>query len=69
MTILLIIGILIAVYLAIAAGVYFWLRGDNPNTMQRSMLGFVALMALFWPLGLVLWALDQGDKEHDKEQP
>ena len=66
MTILLILGAIAAVYLLIAFGVYKWMMGSNPNTMQKSMSGFVALMALAWPLGLVLWALKRVDKEHDK---
>lgn len=54
-------------YLAIAFGVYRWTMGSNPNTMQKSMGCFVVVMALFWPLGLVLWVMktikDQKNKE------
>ena len=59
-------GAIAAVYLLIAAGVYFWVMGRNPNTMQKSLSGMVMLMALAWPLGLVLWALSEVDKEHDQ---
>lgn len=58
MTILLIIGIPVAIYLLVAFGVYKWMMGSNPNAMQKSMSGFVVLMALLWPLGLVLFAWD-----------
>lgn len=66
MTILIILGAIAAVYLLIATVVYFCVMGRNPNTMQKSLSGMVMLMALAWPLGLVLWALSEADKEHDE---
>lgn len=58
----------VILYLAVAFGVYCWMMGRNPNTMQKSLSGFVAAAALVWPLFLVLWALDKADKEHDDKR-
>jgi high-affinity Fe2+/Pb2+ permease len=66
MTILIVVGAIAAVYLLIAAVVYFWVMGRSPNAMQKSLSGMVKLMALAWPLGLVLWALSEVDKKHDQ---
>lgn len=56
MTILLLIGIPAAIYLLVAFGIYKWMMGSNPNTMQKSMSGFVVIGSLLWPLGLSLFA-------------
>lgn len=66
MTILIILGVLIVLYLLIAFGVYTWAMWGSDNVLQKSMSVYVVLMALAWPVFLVLEALDRKDKEHDE---
>ena len=67
MTILIILGVLIVLYLLIAFGVYTWAMWGSDNVLQKSMSVYVVGMALLWPLGLLLWAASERDKEHDEK--
>lgn len=67
MTILLILDALVVLYLLIAVGFYTWAMWGSDNVLQKSMSVYVVGMALLWPLGLLLWAASERDKEHDEE--
>ena len=69
MTILIILGVLIVLYLLIAFGVYTWAMWGSDNVLQKSMSGFVVLMALAWPLGLVLFVWDFITGRNKEQRP